>query len=311
MNEVESIHMNYLAIALAVLGIGTVVGCGGPDESVSYEVTRLSHASHFVGAVLVPDAERKYPQEMFVGRVVPIDYPGQPPACSDSLLRRLMFALRAEYRMGYEGYTDASVSIEDESGTIGEFRHIGGGIYRMGATTRPIVHQRTYLLRVKRGAEEVTGTTTIPGSFRFLNVYDSAMVFAPLTLTPAGDSQPMIRLRWTRSTGRAFYANTFWSSESGVVATSHTLDTSDISLAVPFPGVERKSIEMFAADENFGRMYIPHYDWSRSDAFDAYFMHWDSMSLEERSSTNRPGEWPGFIGSAAIQRASFSCRNGR
>ncbi len=302
--------MSCLAVTL-LIGSTILIGCKDDSVSDTFRRSTLDREYTFVVGVLTPNSERSYPQEVFVGRIIPNDDPPTPVLGKDSIVNRVLKTMRYEYFAEIQPGPSATVWIEDDNGIRHQLQNVGNGFYRDSDNALHVKHSGHYRLVVKQDGETFLAETTVPERFTITAPLDGDTVVVPFSHVPhLTDSMQLLNILWTPSNKAAFYRIAAQRSDVEFTTLDHTFLPSDSKLAYPFTLNHLLSaqtwLQIEAIDSNYAAMYAPTTSYTYSDAWEQWYKGQAEQRLGKRSSVSGNQNVAGVFGSFAQARVAFT-----
>lgn len=229
-----------------------------------------------VMAVLAPDTAiqftRTYPTEVFVGRLIPVNYGNifHITGVEDPVLYELMLATRQLYFCAYEYDESAEVTISDSVQQV-TLTYTGNGIYRDVNRELTILPEHVYELRVKKkSGREASAQTRVPGSISCVEPNDQYIY-----LTPDESMGRAITVKVTNKNDQFYFAWKDKRSNRNVTLTFYGFEDSltpwiffgkDFDHPIPIESVY-VYIEARSINHDYGAFHAPYGDFGVSPAF--------------------------------------------
>jgi hypothetical protein len=231
-----------------------------------------------VMAVLAPDTAiqftRTYPTEVFVGRLIPVNYGNifHITGVEDPVLYELMLATRQLYFCAYEYDESAEVIISDSVQQV-TLTHTGNGVYRDVNRQLTILPEHIYGLSVKKkNGRQASATTRVPSSIDFLTPKEDVVYLVPDAPTDMGKS---ITIRVTNQGDQFYFVNKDTRSNVSFVNSAYSFQDSTTPWIYFGKTLDDKTridtvhaqFEMRAINHDYGSFHAPYGDFGVTPEF--------------------------------------------
>lgn len=246
----------------------------------------------FIIGILTPDSLRKYPQEIFVGKILDKKIGRPVPEGLDPVVLRVAVTMHHEYLGLVIGREGAIVKVTDQDSNVIIFQEIGNGIYRDVQNRLHVNPMSKYFLSVEFDDTSYTAETSVPGYFDLSNTQANDTMDVVVRWLSHADPTCVgyYDLRWSRSESSYFYRLEHSNSLYNFIGLDHTFIENDAKVAVsfdttktPLSTIVEVTSKILSIDSNYGKIYWPGSAWTGSDDFFKYMKSTRWLPLPQRS----------------------------